>query len=58
MKISDSMVQKLKECAAQEMARSIHVEDQKVYARGVADGATVLAQTILENLEEETPVAE
>ena len=57
MTISEAMVKLLKEYASEEMARSVHPEDRNVYARGLADGRTLLAQMLLESFEEETPVA-
>ena len=57
MTISEATVKLLKEYASEEMARNIHPEDSKVYARGLADGRTLLAQMLLESFEEEIPVA-
>ena len=58
MKISDAVVSLLSGYAARPLARTIAPDDGWIYAKGVEDGATILAQQILETLIPDEPVAE
>ena len=53
MRLSDAVVSLLSSYAARPMARTIAPEDGWIYAKGVEDGATILAKEILAQLNPE-----
>ena len=58
MKISDAVISLLTSYAARPLARTIAPDGGWIYAKGVEDGATILAKEILETLTPDEPVAE
>ena len=58
MKLSDAFVTLLKEYSIRPVTRGLHREDQTVYSYGLADGVTLLAQEILEQLKPDVAVPE
>ena len=56
MKISDAVVSLLNQYAARPLAATISPVDGWIYAKGAEDGATILAQQILETLVPDEPV--
>lgn len=52
MKLSDLAVAALKKTAERDAARNIHPEDSKVYNQGLWDGHKLMAEWVLEQLEE------
>ena len=58
MRLSDAVVSLLSSYAARPMARTIAPEDGWIYAKGVEDGATILAKEILAQLKPDVVVPE
>ena len=60
MRLSDAVVSLLSSYAARPMARTIAIapEDGWIYAKGVEDGATILAKEILAQLKPDVVVPE
>ena len=56
MKISDAVISLLTSYADRPLARTIAPDDGWIYAKGAEDGATILAQQILETLVPDEPV--
>jgi len=55
--IPDIVVDTLKVIASREVTRDVHREDRRVYDLGLSDGQQVLAEQVLEQLQE-VPVEE
>ena len=58
MKISDETVAMLKSLARRPLIRGLHPEDAAMYRLGLDDGATTLAQEILDVLKPDVVVPE
>jgi hypothetical protein len=56
VKISDAAVGLLNKYATRALARKIDSEDQWIYAKGLEDGQTLLAQDILGELKPDVEV--